>query len=139
MTLPAEKLITTILWVAPFIQTLATVGVLILASSFRKGLGAQTSNTGFLAGFGAVMLVLHMGYFLAPHWWTTGRHLLGVATMLPVALLVLAALVTVSTQTDIVAALARGAVPMRIAAFAGTGALVLAYVGPIVLLLAASA
>lgn len=138
MTLSASFLILALLWIAPLIQTLATVSILVVATSIRRNLGAQNTDVGALALFGIVALLLHTGYFLAPHWWASGRHLLGAATMLPVALLVLAALVVVVTQTGVVRGLSRSTRGRRVAAIAAGGALVLAYVGPIVLMLAAS-
>jgi hypothetical protein len=138
MTFSAQHLIASILWIAPAIQTAATLGVLSLASSLRKSLGAQNLHAGALALFGAFLLLLHTGYFLAPMWWRSGRHLLGAATMLPIALVVLGTLVVLLTQTDLFQDAKRWEAPRRLAAIAGAGALVLAYIGPIILMLAAS-
>jgi hypothetical protein len=138
MNLSAQHLIASILWLSPAIQTVATLGIVSFASSIRRNLGAQNLRAGALATFAAILLLLHAGYFLAPMWWRSGRHLLGAATMLPVALCVLGSLVVVLTQTDLMRDVKRWETPARIGAIAGAGALVLAYVGPIVLMLAAS-
>lgn len=138
MTFSAQHLISSILWLSPVIQTTAALGLVSFASSIRRNLGAQNLHTGALALFGAVLLLLHAGYFLAPMWWRSGRHLLGAATMLPIALIVLGSLVVLLTQTDLFRDAMRWEAPRRLAAIAGAGALVLAYVGPIVLMLAAS-
>ena len=137
MNFPAQQLIAAILWISPAIQTAATLGVLASASALRKNLGAQRTNTPTIAAFAAVILVLHFGYFLAPLWWRSGRHLLGAATMLPIALLVLGSLVVLVTQTHLARDVARWAIPRRLAVVAAAGILVVAYVGPLVLMLAA--
>jgi hypothetical protein len=139
MNVSAQQLITAILWLSPAIQVAAILGLLSLASGFRRSLGAQNTNSGALAAAGVIAMALHAGYFLAPMWWKSGRHLLGAATMLPITLLVLGALVVVVTQTDIVRDMTRWAVTRRLAVWAGVAALVMAYVGPLVLMLAASA
>jgi hypothetical protein len=139
MNFSAQQLITTILWLSPAIQTAATFGFLSLALTVRRNLGARNMNSGALVAAGAIALALHAGYFLAPMWWKSGRHLLGAATMLPVTLLVLGALVVVVTQTEIVRDMTRWAMTRRLAVWAGVAALVMAYVGPLVLMLAASA
>jgi hypothetical protein len=139
MTLSAQHFITLILWLAPVIQTAAALGLLALAAAFRRNLGPHRRNTGPFIAAGSLMLLLHAGYFLAPMWWNSGRCLLGAATMLPIALLVLGALVVAATQTELLRDVARWELPQRLAVIAGAGVLVLAYLGPLVLMLAASA
>ena len=137
MNFAAPQLIAGILWISPAIQTAATLGLLAGASTLRRNLGAQRTNAGTIAAFGAAILLLHFGYFLAPLWWRSGRHLLGAATMLPVALLVLGSLLVLVTQTHFLRDVARWAVHRRLAAVAAASILVIAYVGPLVLMLAA--
>lgn len=139
MTLHSQQLILGVLWAAPVIQTVATLATVAAARSFRRNLGAQRSNMPALVAFAAVVLLLHAGYFLAPWWWSSGRQLLGAATMLPVALLMLAALAVVATQADLVEQVTRARLAQRVTVIACLGALFLAYAGPLVLMLAASA
>jgi hypothetical protein len=131
-----QQMIAATLWAAPAVQTLMTLGIVWFASTLRRNFGAQSSNAGILVAFAAVMLALHVGYFLAPMWWKSGRHLLGAATMLPIALLVLGSMVVAVSQTEILTDVARWGVMPRVAVIAGAALVVLAYVVPLTLMLA---
>lgn len=137
MSLPtAQQLIAFILWSAPALQAVGTLAFLRACYAFRRNLGAHDMHVGMLVGFGAVTLALHAGYFLAPFWWRSGRCLLGAATMLPVALVVLGAAAVALSQTELARDIARSGGIVRMGAVAGAALLLFAYLGPLVVMLA---
>lgn len=127
-----------VLWLSPLVQAGAVMGLVWFIATVRRNFGARNMQKGALAAFGAGLLALHTGYFLAPMWWKTGQYLLGAATMLPIALLSLTGIVITLSQTGIVQGVSEAAVHRRVALYGGMAALVLAYVGPLVLMLVAS-
>lgn len=134
----AEHMVTAILWVAPGIQTIATgVGVGYLFS-LRRERSMPELRPALLLGLGAAVLALHAGYFLGPVWWARGRHLLAAATMLPIALAALGTLLITSAQTEILADVARSGTSARIGLMFAVALLLLSYLVPLLLMLAAS-
>lgn len=136
MTAPApQQLIYAALWVAPGVQTLASLGLAWFAMTVRRNFGAHSSSAVLVVVATGVFLALHVGYFMAPVWWKSGRHLLGAATMLPIALVVLGSMVAVVGQTDILSDVARWGMGARVLTLGGALVLALAYVVPLMVML----
>ena len=136
MTFPtAYSFIATVLWASPVIQALAGISAIAVWKSRRRE--PPPPGAGPLVGLTAGVLVLHTGYILAPLWWAGGRYLLGAATMLPVAIIVVGSIAVIVLQAGIVRPLAHSHPGRRILLYSAAALLALAYIGPLLVMLAA--
>lgn len=91
-----NTLITLILSIPPLVQVCGCLGLGMLGS--KLGLAIQSRQRGPGAAellIGLVLAAMHVGYVLAPLWWGTPRRWWVVGLMVPIAILVFAALLFV--------------------------------------------
>jgi hypothetical protein len=134
--MPATRLEQVIVWASGAVIVGAVALVVAAGQGLRANFGAQRSTLGISLAFAAVVLVLHAGYLLGPLWLSTGRRGLGLALMLPPALLAAAALFIV-LRTEVLPDLLKSGGIVPAATIAGGVILLGAYAGPLIVMGAA--
>jgi hypothetical protein len=91
-----NAVITGLLWIPAVVQVGACLGLAMFGS--KLGFAIQSRQRGPGPAellIGVVLAAMHAGYVLGPLWWGTGRRWWAVGLMVPVALVVFAALMFV--------------------------------------------
>lgn len=81
-----------VLWVFPIVQSLGCMGLALGGSKLGFAIQSRQREAGAVEMLiGLFLVVLHVGYFLAPLWCGSGRKWWAIVLMAPVAMIVISA------------------------------------------------
>lgn len=123
-----------VLWISPVLLTLGVLGFLALSLRGRRGYGSRSSS---VASMGMIWL-LHAGYLLGPWLVSTQRSGLALWLMIPAGVFFFVGGTVVAVATGIVGDCLHHPLPAT-AAFVLFLLALVAYAGPVVVLLSARA
>jgi hypothetical protein len=82
-----------LLWGSPIILTLACAGCGIFLSLIKSGFGGSSKSNAPVVIAAIVLWLLHAGYILGPWLWAKQRIVLGLGLMIPIAALMMLAII----------------------------------------------